>query len=104
MNLEQISLIVLIITNIITAIALLRRRPPIEAEFVSWKALKAHCALMHLPVKTDEELRMAFVDAKMYAREIEERDAWRKEVNEKLDKQMKGLVAMAANQGVEIEL
>jgi len=61
MNYDQIFILLSAATNVVLIIAVFRRRPPIDEEFVKWTALRVHCEQNHKPVRSDEQLQKEFV-------------------------------------------
>jgi len=106
MNLEHVNLVIqlvfVIATFIVLAIVAFRRRPPIEAEFITKAELDKICTLRHTPVKTDEELQREFVTRREYKAEKDLTDNFREELRRDVKRIDKNVTALATKMGIEV--
>jgi|GEM_PF-3022015 len=102
MNLEHIAVLVAILACAAAWVAIFRRRPPIDAEFVTWEKLNGYCDLRHQPVKSDQQLQAEFVTRREYKAEKEMTDNFREELRRDVKRIDKNVTALATKMGIEV--
>ena len=107
MNLSftEISSLTNLVLMIVLIITSLRRKPALEGQFADQAKNEVDHDRLHRRIgDLRGECEVKFVPVALYAREISQRDEFRHSTDQKLDKLLTGLSALAAKSGVEIQL